>query len=216
MTEIYSFLARGGIVMIPIALGSVIALAIFLERLWSLQHRKILPDGLFDRIMRLAEKRNYEEALTTCMESPSPLGRILAVGIRRRGMSRSEIKEILEEAGRREVSSMLRFVEALGVTASVEPLLGLLGTVTGMIQVFQQVVASARHGAIDPGQLASGIWEALITTAAGLVVAIPAFVAYRYLISRTDSLASEMEESALAIADELSSDSAKSKRGDAD
>ncbi|MCP4677629.1 MAG: MotA/TolQ/ExbB proton channel family protein, partial [Deltaproteobacteria bacterium] len=127
----------------------------------------------------------------------------LLTGLDAKSMTRAEIKSVLEESGRREVTRMERYIEAMGTTASVEPLLGLLGTVIGMIQVFQKVVVTSREGAVDPGLLANGIWQALITTAAGLSVAIVAFIGYRYLLSRSNRYAIDMEEGALKLVDIL-------------
>ncbi len=203
MKEVFEFLARGGVIMIPIALGSIIALTIFLERIWSLQESRIVPGDLLDRVLDAARGGNNKVAREECLKSNTPLGRLLLSGLDTSGWSRSEMKGRLEEVGKREVTRMERYIEAMGTTASVEPLLGLLGTVIGMIQVFQKVVVTSRAGAVDPGQLANGIWQALITTAAGLSVAIVAFVGYRYLLSRSNRFAIEMEEGALRLIDIL-------------
>jgi biopolymer transport protein ExbB len=131
------------------------------------------------------------------------LARVLLVGIDHAKRAPGELRTALEDTGRREIARMERFIEAMGTTASVEPLLGLLGTVIGMIRVFRQVVTSSRQGAVDPGMLANGIWQALITTAAGLAVAIVAFVGYRFLLSRTSRHAFVLEESAAILAESL-------------
>jgi biopolymer transport protein ExbB len=203
MGEIFEFLSRGGVIMIPIALGSVIALAIFLERIWSLQRSRVIPDGLVRSVIEAVEKGDHKGAREECLKSSSPMGRVLLGGLDAKGLGREELKGVIEDVGKREMARMERFIEAMGTTASVEPLLGLLGTVTGMIQVFQKVVVTSRQGAVDPGQLANGIWQALITTAAGLSVAIVAFVGYRYLLSRTNRHALSMEEGALRLVDML-------------
>ena len=205
MKEVFEFLVLGGVVMIPIALGSVVALAVFLERIWSLQENKILPDGLLDKVMDLVQKKERKTAREECLKSDTPLGRLLLVGFDAQGRSGAEIRQSLEDAGRREVSRMERYIESIGTVASLEPLLGLLGTVIGMIQVFQKVVVTSREGAVDPGLLANGIWQALITTAAGMSVAIPTFVAYRYLLARTARHAAELEDGAVRLMDALSS-----------
>ena len=203
MKEVFEFLARGGVIMIPIALGSVIALTIFLERIWSLQESRILPSSLLDRVLDLVRGGETKTAREECLKSNTPLGRLLLTGLDAKSMTRAEMKSVLEESGRREVTRMERYIEAMGTTASVEPLLGLLGTVIGMIQVFQKVVVTSREGAVDPGLLANGIWQALITTAAGLSVAIVAFIGYRYLLARSNRYAIEMEEGALKLVDSL-------------
>jgi biopolymer transport protein ExbB len=203
MKEIFEFLALGGVIMIPIALGSVIALTIFLERMWSLQESRILPDGVLERVLGFARKKEMRSAREECLKSNSPLGRLLLTGLDAAGRPPIEVKTALEDTGRREVSRMERYIEAIGTTASIEPLLGLLGTVVGMIQVFQKVVVTSREGAIDPGQLANGIWQALITTAAGMSVAIVAFVGYRYLLARSHRHAIDLEEGAMQLAEVL-------------
>jgi biopolymer transport protein ExbB len=203
MSEIFEFLARGGVIMIPIALGSVIALAIFLERIWSLQRGRVIPSGLVQQVLDGVGAGEHKEARERCLRSNTPMARVLLGGLDARGQARDDLRGLLEDAGKRELSRMERYIEAMGTVASVEPLLGLLGTVTGMIQVFQKVVVTSRQGAVDPGQLANGIWQALITTAAGLSVAIVAFVGYRYLLSRTNRHAQEMEEGALRLLDAL-------------
>ncbi|MBN2803983.1 MAG: MotA/TolQ/ExbB proton channel family protein [Deltaproteobacteria bacterium] len=203
MKEVYEFLKIGGVLMIPIAIGSVIALAIFIERLWALQKSKIAPDGLAQKIIDFAEKREFSKARDIALSSNTPLGRILLTGIDAKDEDRANIKIRFEEAGRQEMARMNRFIEAMGTTASVEPLMGLLGTVTGMIKVFQKVVGSSSSGAVDPAQLASGIWQALMTTAAGLSVAIVAFVGYRYLQSVSSSRAIAMEGAAIELLDAI-------------
>ncbi len=213
MKEVFEFLARGGVIMIPIALGSVIALTIFLERIWSLQEGRIIPRDLLGRVLEAAGRGEVKVAREECLKSNTPLGRLLLAGLDARSLPRGEIKIVLEEVGKREVNRMERFIEAMGTTASVEPLLGLLGTVIGMIQVFQKVVVTSREGAVDPGQLANGIWQALITTAAGLSVAIVAFVGYRYLLARSNRFTIEMEEGVLKLVDTLCPMTKKEDRG---
>lgn len=216
MGEIFEFLSRGGVIMIPIALGSVIALAIFLERIWSLQRGRIIPSGLVQTVLEAVGKDDIKAGREECLRSNSPMGRVLLAGLDAAGAERDELKSLIEDVGKRELARMERFIEAMGTTASVEPLLGLLGTVTGMIQVFQKVVVTSRQGAVDPGQLANGIWQALITTAAGLSVAIVAFVGYRYLLSRTGRHALEMEEGALRLVDVLAPAQGRGGEGDRD
>lgn len=200
MEAIYLFLAKGGFLMIPILGGSVVALAFFLERLWSLQRVKIVPPGLVDVTSRTVTEGRITEAVAVCEGNPSPFSRILLAGLSLTGRSRGVIQGAMEEQGRREVAQLERFVGVTGTIAAISPLLGLLGTVSGMITVFQQVVQEvAVSGQVNPGSLANGIWEALITTAAGLTVAIPAFVGHRYLLSRVDRFASELEEASSAM-----------------
>ena len=195
MSDIVDFLARGGWLMVPIAVASVVALAFFIERLWNLQRAKVLPDRFLEIISKLLEERRFEKAEALCQGNDSHVAAVLEAGIRYHGRSRETIKAVLEEAGQREVHFMERFTGVLGAVATVAPLLGLLGTVTGMISVFQRVVNQAAAGqAADAGALANGIWEALITTAAGLTVAIPAYLAYRYIVGLIDRYAVELAD----------------------
>ncbi len=200
MGEIYGFLAKGGLMMIPIGLGSVIALALFLERIWALRRQTIIPDGFVERLVEQVEAGNIAEARATCKGASNvPAARIAMRILDDPGLSPEDERTVAEEAGKKESSMLFRFIEALGTIASIEPLMGLLGTVFGMIRVFQQVVYSSGQGAVDPGKLANGIWMALLTTAAGLLVAIPTFVGYKYLVSRAEKLTMDLEESSMAI-----------------
>lgn len=187
---------RGGILMYFIAGCSVIALAVLLERLWSLRRRRVIPASFIGKVRELVAGDHTSEAQVLCQNDPSSIAAVFAGGLRHLGAPRNQIKEALEEAGRHEAASLERYVGVIGTVAAISPLLGLLGTVTGMIRVFQDITV---QGVGNPADLASGIWEALITTAYGLVVAIPALVAYRYLGSRVDQLTLEMEEEALEL-----------------
>ncbi len=203
MNEVFEFLAKGGWLMVPIGLSSIVALGLFIERLWSLQRAKALPPRFLDIISKLLRQGRYQEAEALCSGNESHVARVLEAGIRYAGRDRDVIKEIMEEAGQREVYFMERFTGAIGAIATITPLLGLLGTVTGMIRVFQRVVSQSSGGAVDPGALANGIWEALLTTAAGLSVAIPTFLAFRYIVSIIDRYAIEMADVALKAAEYL-------------
>lgn len=199
MSELFEFLSKGGLLMIPIGLSSVIGLALFLERLWSLQRTKVLPARFLEIISRLLQERRFQEAEALCMQHANPVAAILGAGVRYAGRERDLIKEVMEETGRREVFYLERFTNVLGSLSTITPLMGLLGTVVGLIQMFRRVVGSADAGQsmVDVGLLASGIWQALITTAAGLTVAIPIFLAYRYILSRVDRYAVEIEDVSL-------------------
>lgn len=204
MTEVYEFLARGGWLMVPIAFASVVALGLFAERLWQLQRNKALPGRFLEVVTRLLKQERFQEAEALCHGNDSHVARVLEAGIRYAGRDREVVTSVMEEAGQREVFFMERFTGGLGAVATVAPLLGLLGTVTGMITVFQRVVNNAGSGQpVDPGGLANGIWEALLTTAAGLAVAIPAYLAYRYILSIIDRYAIEMSEVALRATEYL-------------
>lgn len=203
MQDIYQFLfVKGGPVMYPIILGSVLALGLFMERLWALRRERVIPQDFRDRVRALVRAGKLSEAEVLCQENRSSLALIIGTGLKEAGRSRSELKEAVNDVGRREVTHLEKFVDFLGTIAAVEPLMGLLGTVTGLIGAFKRVEAQAsRGGGVNPGDLAGGIWEALITTAAGLCVAIPAYLAYRYLLGRVATLVVEMEEDSMEVVD---------------
>ena len=171
-SEAFQFLERGGPLMIPIALCSVVGLAIFLERMWVLQRSRILPPHFLSVVRPYVQDRNWVEVRRLCDASESAIAAILRGGLRHAGEGRSVVRESMEEAGRRVSGRLERYLGMMGAVASVAPLLGLLGTVTGMIEVFQQAEDTIQAtGDVEPAQLASGIWAALMTTAAGLTVA---------------------------------------------
>lgn len=208
MNEVFELLTKGGWLMLPIVACSIAGLAFFLERLWSLQRNKILPPRFLEVVSRLLQEGRFERAEALCHENDSPVAIVLGAGIRYAGRDRDLIKEVMEEVGRREVFFMERFTNALGSIATIAPLLGLLGTVVGMIRMFQRVVLAADSGAamVDVGLLATGIWQALMTTAAGLAVAIPTYLGYRYVLSRIDRYAVEIEDIGLKAVEMLVGD----------
>lgn len=191
--------------MWAILAASVVGVAVFLERLWSLQRGRILPRAFVDRIRGMVSKGKTSEAQLLCEENGSSIALIMAGALRafEGGKSRAQIKEAVEEVGNREVAQLDRNVEIVGTVASVSPLMGLLGTVIGMIQVFQNFVTAYESGIVGPDTFAQGIWQALITTAFGLTVAIPMLMAYKFLQGRNDRLVVAMEEDAMGIVDLL-------------
>jgi len=205
MNDAYEFLAKGGVVMLPIALCSVIALTIFLERIWVLQRERIIPKQFLALLTKALGEKRWERAVSLCDSNESTISKIARRGLDYLGQDRELVKGAMQEAGRREASYLEKFVGALGAVASVSPLLGLLGTVTGMIKVFGDVAEQFKDGAqLNAGLLANGIWEALIPTAAGLTVAIPAFLAFKYLMSRIDHFLVELEAQSSALVDLVS------------
>lgn len=192
----YEFLVKGGPLVVPIGLCSIVALGVFLERLWNLQRHRIIPDDFILKIENLIREKRIGDALLLAQNSANPMARIMSAALKNGSAERSHIKEAVEEVGRRESALLERYIEVLGTCAAIAPLLGLLGTVTGMMDVFQQVEA---FGLGDPSVFASGIWKALITTAVGLSVAIPSFIFYKYLLGRVDHLVIEMEERSLNL-----------------
>lgn len=197
------YLWAGGPVMIPIGLASVVALATFLERLFVLRRQRVVPQAFAVEVVELVRQRRYDDALTRCKTHPVPVSRVLEAAIELRDHPRSRIRERIEEVGRREAADLERFVPVLGTIASVSPLLGLLGTVGGMILTFQVIQT---QGLGNVGSLAGGISQALITTFAGLTVAIPTLIANRYVLARVDALLLDLEEVASAVLDLLVDD----------
>lgn len=194
----YELFLKGGILMYPIALGSIIAVGIFLERIWVLRRRRVIPRDFLIEVEDLVMRRKRPEAINLCKRDNSSIAHVIRVGIENYGKKRDVIKEKIEEVGRREAASLERYINVIGTIASVSPLLGLLGTVSGMIKSFNII---SIQGVADPASLAGGISEALITTAAGLVVAIPTYVIYRYLMNKADALILEMEENSIRMVD---------------
>jgi len=205
--------------MWAILVASIVGVGVFLERLWSTQRSKVLPRTFVDRIRALVAKGKVSEALLLCEENGSSIAAIMAAALRafEHSTSRADIKEAVEEVGAREVAHMDRNVEIVGTVATISPLLGLLGTVVGMIQVFRNFVSAYASGAVGPDTFAQGIWQALITTAYGLTVAIPMLLLYRLLQDRSNKLVLEMEEDAMGIVNLLEDGrrAAKSKPAEA-
>lgn len=190
----------GGWVMLPIIVLAVLALAIILERFWSLRRREVLPPGLGEEVREWAKGRQLDPRHIDVLRRNSPLGELLAAGLDVRERPRELIKERIEDAGRHVAHRLERFLNTLGTIAAVTPLLGLLGTVFGMIEMFMEILVS---GVGDANQLAGGIGQALISTAAGLCVAIPALMFHRYLRGRVTAYIVEMEKQATALLDAL-------------
>ncbi|APZ42652.1 MotA/TolQ/ExbB proton channel family protein [Acidihalobacter ferrooxydans] len=196
----FEIIKAGGWLMLPIILASILALAIVLERFWTLRRSTIIPPGLLDETLRQLKAGELDAKRLQAIEAGSPFGRILATGVRNRNRTHELMKERIEETGRQVMHELDRYLNTLGTIASVSPLLGLLGTVFGMIRVFT-VITSVGVG--NPHVLAGGIAEALITTAAGLCVAIPALIFHRYFRGLVTQLAVEMEDGAVRMVDGL-------------
>lgn len=190
----------GGWLMVPILLCSVIATAIVAERFWTLQTKRIAPKNLVVQVWQWARSGHLTEERIRALRKSSALGRILAAGLVNRHRDREHMKEGIEDVGRHVIHDLERYLNALGTIASITPLLGLLGTVIGMIKVFSVITT---QGVGDPGVLAGGISEALITTATGLTVAIPSLMFYRYFRGRIDELVVTMEQEALKMVEAL-------------
>jgi biopolymer transport protein ExbB len=200
---VFEIIKSGGWMMFPIILSSIIAMAIVGERFWSLQKKKILPPELLPQVRKLYIENKMDEPTLRRLKTSSPLGYVLAAGLANSNHGRRIMKDCMEEAGRKVAHDLERFLNALGTIAAVGPLLGLLGTVFGMIEIFSSMM---KHGAGDPSSLAGGISVALITTAAGLTVAIPSLIFHRYFERLVDEFVVSMEEEALKLIDVLHGD----------
>lgn len=202
-------LMAGGWAMLPILICSAVALAIVLERWWTLRRKAVLPDGLGEEVRQWARSGQLDPAHLDALAAGSPLGELLAAALAVRHRSRELIKERIEDTGRHVVHRMERYLNTLGTIALIGPLLGLLGTVIGLIRIFMQVMGG---GMADPSKMAGGIGEALICTASGLVVAIPAYVLHRYFRSKVAGYCIDMEKQATGLLDDLTDAAAPAPR----
>jgi biopolymer transport protein ExbB len=197
---VFEIIKSGGWMMLPIILCSIGAMGIVAERFWSLQRKKILPPELVPQVWKLHREKKLDDVTLRRLKASSPLGCILASGLANSHHGRKFMKECIEETGRKVAHDLERYLNTLGTIAAVGPLLGLLGTVFGMIDIFSSLML---HGAGDPSVLAGGISVALITTAAGLTVAIPSLIFHRYFERLVDEYVVSMEEEALKLIDIL-------------
>lgn len=200
MERLWELFDLGGAIMWPILASSVLALALFIERLWSLRRRYLMSDALDRALSAHLEARDIKAAEALVRADLTPFGRVAAAALRHRNGSRAAIKEAMTESGDIALARLERFLPTLSTIAVVAPLLGLLGTITGMIEVFGEVEKAKQA---DIGMLAGGIWEALITTGFGLIVAIPVLIAHRFLEGRIERFAVDLEERALVLLEEL-------------
>lgn len=195
----------GGPIMWPVLLSSVFAFAIILEKFWHLHKIRIDTQSFLTNILDKMKRHEIKEALQVCDNTKSPVAHILKAGILKYDRPRARIVEAIEDASLYEVPKLEKNLPMLATIGHIAPLLGLLGTVTGMVRCFQLVQAKATTlHPISPGDLAGGIWEALLTTVAGLSVAIPTYVAYNYLVSRINNFVLEMEKASTELVNFLS------------
>jgi biopolymer transport protein ExbB len=195
-----SLLKAGGWIMLPIVLCSLAAFVICIERSWSLRRTRITPKHLVAQVWSWIKNNQLDKTRLKKLKDSSPLGEILAAGLVNHSHGRETMKESIQEAGRLAVVKLERFLNTLGTIAQITPLLGLLGTVIGMIRVFTVITV---QGTGDAGALAHGISEALITTATGLIIAIPALIFHRHFERKVDELVAEMEQEALKMVEVL-------------
>ena len=194
--RVLDYIIKGGVMMLPLVLCSVLALGITLERLWSLRRKRILRYDLLHRLEELLREQKIPEATTLCKRYQSPMTRILLVALLNHDRPKAEIKEMLEENGRQEVPILERYLTSLGTMANIAPFLGLLGTVVGLLKIFEAI---AQQGTANAALVSDGIYNALITTVAGLCVAIPTLVAYNHLMRKAEELMLEVERVALRL-----------------
>lgn len=192
----FDLVKSGGWMMVPIILCSIASMGIIGERVWSLSRRKILPPHLVAQVWSMLKKRKLDGQTLRELQQGSPLGRVLAAGLANMQHERSIMLEAIEDVGRHEAHRLERYLNSLGTIAQISPLLGLLGTVIGMVQVFYDISA---QGLGNTAAFSGGIAQALITTVAGLIVAIPTVIAHRYFRGYVDSLIIEMEQEALKL-----------------
>jgi biopolymer transport protein ExbB len=197
---VFELVREGGWVMLPIIICSIAAMAIIVERVWALRRKRICPRDLVDQIWQWAKSGHLDVSRVSALRATSPLGQVLAAGLMNLQHSREIMKESIEEAGRHVVLELEKYLNTLGTIAAVTPLLGLYGTVLGMIKIFSSISSS---GVGNPAVLAGGISEALFTTVAGLTVAIPSLMAHRFFQRRVDELVSTMEQEALKMVEIL-------------
>ncbi len=191
-----TFMSQGGLLMWLIAFLGLVALVTFLEKLFHFHRAQINTADFINGIRNALKRGNVVESIALCDETPGPVPAVVKAGIASLDRSREEIREAMEDAARAEIARLERRLVIIATVAQIAPLIGFLGTVLGMIQMFK-VIQEAQLP--SPGQLAGGVWQALYTTAGGLIVAVPAYIAYNYLVSRVQNLVLDMEKSANEI-----------------
>ena len=196
----FELVKTGGWVMWPIILCSIAAMAIIGERLWSLQRKYVTPASLMPQVRQWLSSNELDSARIELLRNSSPLGKILAAGLVNRNHSREVVKEAIEDAGRHTVPDLEKFLNTLGTIAAITPFLGLFGTVIGMIDMFAGI---STQGIGDPAVVAGGIAKALVTTAAGIAVAIPSVMFYRFFRGRVNELLVDMEQEAIMLTEIL-------------
>jgi biopolymer transport protein ExbB len=203
---IVSLLAKGGPVVIPIIFCSLLSVALICERFYQFHKARLKEPKFIEGIHRMIKQNQHEKAIHQCRSVKNPIGNILAKGIEKSlnngtSMSREELEKALSHAGQLELRQLDRYLPTLATIANIAPLLGLFGTVTGMIKAF--MVIQNLGGKVNASVLAGGIWEALLTTALGLAVAIPTVIAYNYFVGKVEGFAQEMQDSSVQLLEAL-------------
>lgn len=199
-SSVVEFMKKGGVFMYPILLCSVVGLSIFLQKMWMLRVQRIIPEQFLNDLYGFLSQGKIPEATVISRTNGSSVARIALTAIENSNKPKEELKEEIEVVGRKEAQELGRYIEGLGAISNVSTLLGLLGTISGMIKIFKVI---SEQTIVNPPSLAGGISEALYTTAFGLLVAIPAYIAYKYTLGKADNLISEMEEEGRRIMEEV-------------
>jgi len=201
-TGIIEIINKAGIFVYPIILCSIVGLSIFLQKIWVLRDSKILPPVFLESLYDYLSRNKLSDARSLSSINNSSIARIAYSALQKSDSSKEEVRESIEESGKIEAIGLTRYIEGLGAISNVSTLLGLLGTIAGMIKIFSVI---SENTIVDPPSLAGGISEALYTTAFGLSVAIPAFIAYKYLNGRADEFITELESEGRRIMEEITS-----------
>jgi len=199
-SSLIEFIKKGGFFIYPIILCSIIGLSIFLQKVWMLRTKRTIPEQFIRTLYELITLGKFSDARVLSRASDSAIARIASVVLENSGKSKQKLKEKIEESGRKEASELGRYIEGLGAISNISTLLGLLGTISGMIKIFSVI---SEQPIVNPPSLAGGISEALYTTAFGLSVAIPAFIAYKYTSGKAEEITLELEEEGTNIMEEI-------------
>ncbi|MGH7799115.1 MAG: MotA/TolQ/ExbB proton channel family protein [Thermodesulfobacteriota bacterium] len=197
---VVEFMRKGGIFMYPILLCSIVGLAIFIQKVWTLRAKRIIPEGFLNNLYGFLSQGKLGEAIVLSRTNGSSIARIALTALENSNKNKEELKEEIEAAGRKEAQELGRYIEGLGAISNASTLLGLLGTISGMIKIFKVI---SEQTIVNPPSLAAGISEALYTTAFGLLVAIPAYIAYKYTSGKADGFISDMEEEGRRVIEEV-------------
>jgi len=201
----FEMIQKGGAIMYPIILCSIIAFGIILERLYYFRKIRIDAVSFMNNIEGALKRNKIAESVKICEDTEGPIAAIIKAGLLKHDRPRQEIREAIEDAGHQEVSRLEGHIKVLATIAHISPLLGLLGTVVGMVKAFQVIqMKTVVFNPVSAGDLAGGVWQALLTTALGLIVAIPAIVAYHYLAAKVQGFVLDMERSATELINMLS------------
>jgi len=193
----FELIQKGGLLMWPLLLASVLSITFCVERLIFFRREDLKTPHFLSGIINLIRRRQYAEALDRCDEAHGPVAQVVYAAIKHNHLQKPELKEFVQEVAQLQVPRLEQNLPILATIGYLSPLLGLLGTVTGMIHAFMQM--QVRMGTATAGDLAGGIWESLITTAAGLVVAIPTYAAYNYFVARMNQIVRDMERAGTEV-----------------